>query len=333
MPRIRPKGKEHVEKRPCKTHICDAILNIKQMRGPKRGEKMDLFSIEYQEHVRKMRKKFFETGSTEGITGVRPEILDCWKAAFLSKISLDNAKKEVVSPAAFAAALKNSAELLEVAEPYMQLLNSFLEPDSFWVGLMDYSGVILRLVGSPAMLKLARSTELVEGSYRGSNMSYPGMYNTCLKVDRPFRLVSGEHPSRVDDGMAGAAAPIHDRRTGKALGVIGISGYWEKSHGHTMGLSIMAAEAIAQEMELRKVLRESNLSEKPCENEDGGRKKHGGANADLAYPEEAKELLEILRQYQGNVSEAARVMGVSRPTVYRKLKKYGINPMEKWLFI
>jgi transcriptional regulator of acetoin/glycerol metabolism len=81
------------------------------------------------------------------------------------------------------------------------------------------------------------------------------MYNTCLKVDRPFRIVSGEHPSRVDDGMAGAAAPIHDRRTGKALGVIGISGYWEKSHGHTMGLSIMAAEAIAQEMELRKVLR------------------------------------------------------------------------------
>lgn len=291
------------------------------------GEGMDLFSKEYQEHVRKMRKKFFQTGSVEGITGVRPEILDCWKEAFAKEIGLDNAKKEVVSPAAYAAAVKNSSELLIVAEPYMQLLNSFLEPDSFWVGLMDSGGVILRLIGSPAMLKLARSTELVEGSYRGSKMSYPGMYNTCLKIDRPFHIVSGEHPSSVDDALAGTAAPIHDADTGMPLGVIGISGYWEKSHGHTMGLVIMVAEAVSKEMKLRRILRENGQL---SESKDGGGKRREASNAVPVRSGEAEDLLEILRRHQGNVSEAARTMGVSRPTIYRKLKKYGINPMGKW---
>jgi len=290
---------------------------------------MDLFSKEYQEHVRKMRKKFFETGSAEGITSVRPEVLDCWKEAFLSEVRPDNAKKESVSPAELSAAVAASAELLAVAEPYMQLLNGFLEPDSFWVGLMDHNGVILRLVGSPAMLKLARSTNLIEGSYRGGEMSYPGLYNTCLKIDRPFQIVSGEHPSRVDDALAGTAAPIHDADTGMSLGVIGISGYWEKSHGHTMGLTIMAAEAIAKEMKLQRRLRENGLLS--VDKIEVG--KHRGAISAPKYSKEAEELLSLLRQHQGNVSEAARAMGVSRPTVYRKLKKYGINSIGKWLFI
>lgn len=40
--------------------------------------------------------------------------------------------------------------------------------------------------------------------------------------------------------------------TGRCLGVIGISGYWWNSHDHTLGLTILAAEAISQQMALKK---------------------------------------------------------------------------------
>jgi transcriptional regulator of acetoin/glycerol metabolism len=36
-------------------------------------------------------------------------------------------------------------------------------------------------------------------------------------------------------------------------------------------------------------------------------------------------MLEALRQAGGNQSEAARILGVSRVTVWKKMKKLGIN--------
>jgi len=40
---------------------------------------------------------------------------------------------------------------------------------------------------------------------------------------------------------------------------------------------------------------------------------------------EKGRLVRILRQTGGNQSEAARLLGVSRVTVWKKIKKYGIN--------
>ena len=281
---------------------------------------MDLFSKEYQEHVRNMRKRFFQTGSLEGITGVRQEILACWEAAYLKEITPNDAKKKVASPEEYAAALEQSADLLEVAEPYMRRLYSFLDPESFWVALMDRNGVILKLVGSPTMLKVARATDLVEGSYRGGEQPYPGLYYVCWQLDQPVQIVSGEHPSLIDDGLAGAAAPIHAWESGEFLGVIGVSGYYEKSHGHTLPLTIMAAEAIAQKMALQSLASGGEGYTVPSQ--------RAGVTG---LSREAEALLDLLRRHQGNISEVARELGVSRPTIYRNMKKYGINLAGKWM--
>jgi len=125
---------------------------------------IDIFEKTYLEHVRNMRERFFQTGSLDGITGVRSDILACWEISHMNsqKISLDQQKKGRISDTEFQLALERSQDLLEVAEPYMRRLHSFLQADSFWVTLMDNNGVILRLMGSPEMLKIAESTDLVE---------------------------------------------------------------------------------------------------------------------------------------------------------------------------
>ena len=215
------------------------------MRGVK------LFDKEYLEHVRKMRTQYFSTGNFEGITGVRPEILACWEAYNLFNTTPEVPRKDRVSPQEFSEAMQNSSELISIAEAYMQLLHSFLQEDSFWITLMDEKGVILKLVGSPRMLQVAESTDLVEGSYRGADSSYPGLFYACRQLDKPFQIVSTEHPSEIDDIIAGSASPIHEHGTGRCLGVIGISGYWQNSHDHTLGLTILAAGAISQQLALR----------------------------------------------------------------------------------
>ena len=214
-------------------------------------ENINLFDKTYLEHVRKMRAKYFSTGSQDGITDVRAEILACWEAYYIFNKSTNMQRKERLTNREFSEALKKSKNLISVAEPYMQLLHSFLQEDSFWVTLMDDKGVILKLVGSPYMLKVAESTDLVEGSYRGADSSYPGLFYACRQLDKPFQIVSTEHPSSIDDIIAGSGAPIHEHETGKLLGVIGISGYWQNSHDHTLGLTILASEAISQQLALR----------------------------------------------------------------------------------
>jgi transcriptional regulator of acetoin/glycerol metabolism len=44
-----------------------------------------------------------------------------------------------------------------------------------------------------------------------------------------------------------------------------------------------------------------------------------------SWEEERKKLIHTLRQVGGNQSEAARLLGVSRVTVWKRIKKYSIN--------
>ncbi|MGD8650513.1 MAG: sigma 54-interacting transcriptional regulator [Desulfobacterales bacterium] len=44
-----------------------------------------------------------------------------------------------------------------------------------------------------------------------------------------------------------------------------------------------------------------------------------------SWEEERKKLLDTLRQVGGNQSEAARILGVSRVTIWKRIKKYGID--------
>lgn len=208
------------------------------------------FDTEYLRHVGIMREKFFRTGSLSGITGVRQEILACWETYYIFN-QTNCFKKDRVTEAEFACAVEKSKALISVAGPYMQLLYSFLKDDSFWITLVDNTGVVLKLVGSPKMLKVAEATDLVEGSYRGADSSYPGLFYACLQLEQPFQIVSTEHPSEIDDIIAGSASPIYENGTERCLGVIGISGYWQNSHDHTLGLAILAAEAISQQLALK----------------------------------------------------------------------------------
>jgi len=46
------------------------------------------------------------------------------------------------------------------------------------------------------------------------------------------------------------------------------------------------------------------------------------------HHKERDELLEVLKACGGNRSEAARRLGVSRVTIWKRMKKYSIEPSE-----
>ena len=208
----------------------------------------DLFDPQHIQHVGRMRDKFFSTGDARNINGVREEILLGWKLSY--EKGFPGVQKPVVQD--LGKRIEKSAELMEVAVPYMEKLHRFLQQDSFWVTLLDADAVILKLVGAEKMLAELAATGLVEGSNRGSEVPYCGLFHSVYILQRPFILVSTEHACSVDDNLAGAACPIWDRRTKKPVGFIAVSGHWWDSHLHTLGLAIIAAEAISQQLALKR---------------------------------------------------------------------------------
>jgi transcriptional regulator with GAF, ATPase, and Fis domain len=47
-------------------------------------------------------------------------------------------------------------------------------------------------------------------------------------------------------------------------------------------------------------------------------------------PKDKKDLIDALRKSKGNKSQAARILGVNRVTVWNRMKKYGINLAPDW---
>ncbi|MFH1243005.1 MAG: helix-turn-helix domain-containing protein [Pseudomonadota bacterium] len=55
---------------------------------------------------------------------------------------------------------------------------------------------------------------------------------------------------------------------------------------------------------------------------------HGGVGQQLQSREEQAEkaaLIDALRQSRGNQSQAARLLGISRVTVWNRMRKYGLD--------
>lgn len=210
----------------------------------------NLFNPQHILHVGNMRAKFFASGSFDGITGIREEILYGWKVSYDRGYRSPDFKKPVVTDLYLRT--QKEEELMAIAVPYMERLYSFLQNDTFWITLLDRDGVILKLVGSAEMLKELAATGLIEGSNRGSDAPYGGLFHLVFTYKKPFILVSTEHASSIDDNLAGGACPIVDSQTKEVLGFIAVSGHWWYSHQHTLGLAVIAAEAISKQYALEK---------------------------------------------------------------------------------
>jgi len=209
----------------------------------------NLFNPQHVKYISEMRDKYFRTRNLKDIVGVRPDILMGWQESYEHGFDDIYPNKPVVRD--LQRRLEKNAQVMHVAIPYMKKIFSFIDHKSFWLTFMDTEGVILKLIGTPKMLEELKATGLIEGSNRGEDAPYCGLFHLVYKLKKPFMLVATEHASPIDDNLAGSASPIIDLRTKKVLGYIGISGHWWDSHVHTLGMAIIAGEAISQALALQ----------------------------------------------------------------------------------
>ncbi|MFC4002982.1 GAF domain-containing protein [Prauserella oleivorans] len=115
--------------------------------------------------------------------------------------------------------------------------------------VVDADGHVLWRDGSTAVRHRADRLGFTEGASWNENHVGTNAIGTALVARKPMQVYSAEHYVRSHHAWTCAAAPLHDPRDGRLLGVVDLSGPADTVHATT--LALVAAVARLAEAHLR----------------------------------------------------------------------------------
>lgn len=139
--------------------------------------------------------------------------------------------------------------LIECSVPFMEGLYSIVKGSGFLVILCNEKGQLLKSIGDADTLKMAADIQFVEGADWSEQAMGTNAIGTSIVINQPVQIYAEEHYSEICQAWTCSAAPIHDSK-GRIIGVLNVSGPYEKVHPHTLGMVVSAVKAIEYQLEL-----------------------------------------------------------------------------------
>jgi transcriptional regulator of acetoin/glycerol metabolism len=125
--------------------------------------------------------------------------------------------------------------------------------DAAWhiMVVTDADGRVLWRDGSSAVRKSADRLGFAEGASWAEEVVGTNAIGTALVARAPVQVHSAEHFVRTHHGWTCAAAPLHDPRDGRLLGVVDVSGPAASVHPATLSLVSSVARVAEGELRIR----------------------------------------------------------------------------------
>jgi len=126
-----------------------------------------------------------------------------------------------------------------------ELLDDVIRETGCVFGFTNTSGLLLCVQGDPKTRRLLEAVHFAEGADWSEPTAGTNAAGTALVVDEPVRVFGSEHFSWPIRAMSGSAAPVHDPKAGRAIGVIVVCG--GPAAGTPVMLALVRAVAMAVE--------------------------------------------------------------------------------------
>jgi PAS domain S-box-containing protein len=139
--------------------------------------------------------------------------------------------------------LKTKADLIRVAEPFMENLYEFVTGSGFVAVLFDERGILLEAMGDPDDMRTAHLVNFEPGADWTEGEIGTNGAGTALALGRPVQITGYEHFCRKHHAWTCSGAPILDE-AGRTTGFLDLSGPIDRAHQHTLGMVVAAAQAI-----------------------------------------------------------------------------------------
>ncbi|MCR3955068.1 MAG: sigma-54-dependent Fis family transcriptional regulator, partial [Gudongella sp.] len=183
--------------------------------------------------------------------GVSPMIRSSWRRCREAGVDPYGGTGRRLQEAEFDQIMKANRELIDVAKPIMENLNSLVLGTGFVLVLTDRNGVILHVIGEKSVEDEAKSLNFCPGSSWVENEVGTNAIGTCLVEKTPIQTIGAEHFCIEHHPWTCSAAPIRGD-DGDIIGVLDMSGYCLGAHKHTLGIVVAAAYSIQNQLSLKK---------------------------------------------------------------------------------
>ncbi|MCL6476955.1 MAG: sigma 54-interacting transcriptional regulator [Peptococcaceae bacterium] len=194
---------------------------------------------------------------------VRPEVLSSWERC-RGKVDPYKEKNLCVLPSEDFERIKTkNSELIDIAILVMENLYNFVRGSGFAIALLLVeSGRLIdtKLIGDPEATRLHKKVNGVPGSDWSESVMGTFAPTLAFHHDRPFQVQPYENwCACLHDGTT-SAAPIHDPDTRQIIGLLSMTGTFEKVHQHTLGMVIAAVDSIEKQISARRMARASEIA-------------------------------------------------------------------------
>ena len=206
--------------------------------------KKDSTHREEQQRIKNAWKCFIEDKPFDP-TFVKPHILRCWEISKEHNID-PNAPPptRVLSKTAFSKHLKEHAQLLDAAEPVLEMVEISIRGTGFIATFSAAPGLLLKVLGDAPVLSNAERKFNVAGALRMVEEVGGSALTMSMLENKPLQISGCEHFNCHFHGWTCSSAPIHDEND-EVIGSLTVSGHMPNRQKHTLALVTAAAATIS----------------------------------------------------------------------------------------
>lgn len=143
----------------------------------------------------------------------------------------------------FSNVLKCNKKFIEISTPYMNNLYEFVRDSGFIISLINFEGIILKIIGDKSLKDKLKKGGFVEGSNWSEDSVGTNAIGTSLFIKEPLQVFSNEHYCRFAQASSCSCSPIKNI-DGEVIGAINLTGYDNNVNTHTLGMAVASAYAI-----------------------------------------------------------------------------------------
>ena len=203
----------------------------------------------------------FTKGAPFDSSVVAPHVLHSWQISKEQNINAETTPiVNVLTKHELARLLQEHDQLLEAAEPVMDMVEISIRETGFIATLACTPGLLLKVVGDPSVLSHAERRDNVPGAIRTTEALGGSALSMSMIENMPLQISGCEHYNRYLHGWTCSSAPIHDEHE-NVVGSLTISGHMPNKNKHTLAMVTAAASTISTRFrEKRLIYSEQRLS-------------------------------------------------------------------------
>jgi len=212
--------------------------------------------------IKKEWSKFIDGAPSASDSIVRDTIVTSWSRCRSMGVDPYLASIRHVLPGKDLERLVQENEaMIDVCLPFMRSIYDLVYGSGFIVVLANPDGYILKIVGDENIVLSVQRGNFIPGACWSEKEAGTNGLGTVIRTGTSMQIFACEHYCRVAHRWTCSGSPIFDP-AGKLVGVIDMTGPYDKAHPHTLGMVVAAARAIENELRARQALADSDMADK-----------------------------------------------------------------------